>query len=187
MAMLRAVESEGLVLDTGWLKDGIWNYFASFYGHAWLWLGQGGKAADTLYAFSNHASPLLVWREEQMPQGKGNGMVGDMPHNWASAEFIRLTRHCLALERGNDLHLLEGMPRRWTEPGAVTRLRDVPTEFGPLSMTLEVAKNGSHATLKLTPPRRTPPSRIVLHLGHWSGREERWNCPPEAGSRNAST
>ncbi len=89
MAMLRAVEKEGLVLDTGWLKNGIWNYFGSFYGHAWLWLGDGQKAVRTLYAFGNHASPLLCWREEHKPQGQGDQMVGDMPHNWASAEFIR--------------------------------------------------------------------------------------------------
>ena len=116
--MLQAVESEGLVLDTGWLKDGIWNYFGSFYGHAWLWLGEGDKAARTLYAFGNHASPLLVWREEQMPVGQGDKVVGDMPHNWASAEFIRLVRHSLVLERGNELHLFEAMPANWARPGA---------------------------------------------------------------------
>jgi GH15 family glucan-1,4-alpha-glucosidase len=104
MAMLKAVEQQGLMQDTGWLKDGIWTYFASFYGHAWLWLGEGDKAARTLYAFGNHASPLLVWREEQMPVGQGDQVVGDIPHNWASAEFIRLVRHSLILERWNELH-----------------------------------------------------------------------------------
>jgi hypothetical protein len=169
MAMLRAVEQQGLVFDTGWLKDGIWTYFGSFYGHAWLWLEQGGKAVETLYHFANHASPLLVWREEQMPVGKGAGVVGDMPHNWASAEFIRLTRHCLVLERGNELHLFEGLPARWAAPGCVTRLHEIATEFGPVSLEFSVSKNGSSATLKLTPPRRTPPERIVLHLDNWSG------------------
>ena len=126
MAMLKAVEQQGLVQDTGWLKDGIWTYFGSFYGHAWLWLGQGDKAARTLYAFGNHASPLLAWREEQMPVGQGDQVVGDMPHNWASAEFIRLVRHSLILERGNELHLFEGMPAKWARPGAVTRCETSP-------------------------------------------------------------
>ena len=169
MAMLRAVERQGLVFDTGWLKDGIWNYFGSFYGHAWLWLGEGNKAVETLYDFGNHASPLLCWREEQMPAGQGAGVVGDMPHNWASAEFIRLSRHCLVLERGHDLHLFEGMPARWAGPGCVTKLRDVSTEFGPVSLEFTVAKDGSTGTLRLTPPRRDPPARVVLHLDHWSG------------------
>ncbi|HLA41325.1 MAG TPA: hypothetical protein VJ417_15090, partial [Candidatus Glassbacteria bacterium] len=122
LAMLAAVEREGLVLDTGWLDQGLWNYFASFYAHALLWTGNGRKAARTLYAFANHASPTLVWREEQKPLGEGLEMVGDMPHNWASAEFIRLVRHLLVIERAGELHLFEGLPAEWVAPGLVTRL-----------------------------------------------------------------
>ena len=177
MAMLRAVEDEGLVRDTGWLKDGIWNYFGSFYAHAWLWLGHGDKAARTLYSFGNHASPLLVWREEQKPVGQGPQMVGDMPHNWASAEFIRLVRHLLVLERGQELHLFEGLPAKWAQPGSLTRLRNIATEFGPMSLEFNVADDGSTATLDLTPPRRTPPTRIVLHLDHWSGQSGTMELP----------
>ncbi len=169
MAMLRSVEREGLVCDTGWLKNGIWNYFGSFYGHAWLWLGDGQKAVRTLYAFGNHASPLLCWREEHMPQGEGDQVVGDMPHNWASAEFIRLTRHCLALERGRELHLFEGFPAQWARPGAVTEMKEIATEFGPLSLRFNVTEDGTEGRLHLTPPRRRPPERIVWHLDGWSG------------------
>jgi hypothetical protein len=169
MAMLKAVEAQGLVLDTGWLKDGLWNYFASFYAHAWLWLGQGEKAARTLYAFGNHASPLLAWREEQMPVGKGDGVVGDMPHNWASAEFIRLVRHSLVLERGSELHLFEAMPARWARPGATVALRDILTSFGPLSLRFQVSPDGSEGDLRLTVPGRSTPARVVLHLDRWSG------------------
>lgn len=171
MAMLKAVEQEGLVLDTGWVANGIWNYFASFYAHAWLWLGQGQKAAQTLYAFANHASPLLAWREEQMPVGKPPQYIGDMPHNWASAEFIRLARHLLVLERGDELHLFEGLPPTWARPGAVTRLKDIVTVFGPMSLELNVDKDGKSAHLQMTPPSRTKPAKIVLHLDGWSGRE----------------
>jgi hypothetical protein len=42
----------------------------------------------------------MVWREEQKPQGKGNNEVGDMPHNWASAEFIRMVVHMIQLDQG---------------------------------------------------------------------------------------
>ena len=168
MAMLRAVEREGLVYGTGWISDGIWNYFASFYAHAWLWLGQGQKAAQILYAFANHASPLLAWREEQLPQGEGTREVGDMPHNWASAEFIRLVRHLLVLERGDELHFLEGMPRAWVQAGGETRLRDVLTTFGPVSLELSVSEDGASAELTIKPPTRNPPQKIMVHLEGWS-------------------
>jgi len=182
MAMLQAVEQQGLVQDTGWLKDGIWTYFGSFYGHAWLWLGEGDKAARTLYAMGNHASPLLAWREEQMPVGLGDQVVGDMPHNWASAEFIRLVRHSLILERGNELHLFEGVPAQWIKAGASLRVREIATEFGPISFELRVARDGASAVLKLTPPQRTPPARIVLHLDHWSGQAGTLDLPARGRS-----
>ena len=44
-----------------------------------------------------------------------------MPHNWASAEFIRLAVHLLALDRGQEMHLFEGLPTQWTKPGMVTQ------------------------------------------------------------------
>ena len=119
MAMLRATKVEGMVCDTGWMKDGLWNYFASFYGHAALWMGHGEEAAEVLYDFANHAVPTRVWREEQKPVGKGNDEVGDMPHNWASAEFVRLAVHLLEIDRGDELHLLEGMPAEWLKPGMI--------------------------------------------------------------------
>ncbi|MEW6746808.1 MAG: hypothetical protein AB1486_29050 [Planctomycetota bacterium] len=164
MAMLSAVEKEGLIFGTGWLEDGIWNYAASFYAHAHLWLGHGRKAASILYAFANHACPLLCWREEQGLVDGPEDYVGDMPHNWASAEFIRLVRHLMILERGDELHLLEGLPQAWTRAGAVTRLIAVPTSFGDSSLSLAVSPDGTSAKLALDPPRRRPPARLAVHL-----------------------
>jgi hypothetical protein len=153
------------------MADGIWNYFASFYGHAQLWLGRGEKAARVLYAFANHASPLRAWREEQPPRGKdaGGRFVGDMPHNWASAEFIRLVRNCVLLERGSEIHLLEGLPRTWLAAGATTELKDVATDFGPASVLLRVDDDGRHATLRVRKPPGADLKRIVVHLGAWAG------------------
>ena len=163
MAMLEATEREGMVYGTGWNATGIWNYFASFYGHAWLWQGKGQKAADVLYAFANHAAPLLVWREEQSLTGCPYKKVGDMPHNWASAEFIRLTVHLLALDRGDEMHLLEGMPANWLGPGMVTRLNGVATPFGPLHLTVQVQADGKTAMLEVKPLAANCQA-IIVHL-----------------------
>ena len=176
MAMLDATEKEGLIFGTGWLPDGVWNYAASFYGHAHLWLGHGRKAAATLYAFGNHASPLLCWREEQNLVGRAERYCGDMPHNWASAEFIRLTRHLLILERGRELHLLEGLPAAWTRPGNRTELKNVPTSFGEMSVALEVRPDGDAADLKIELPRREPFERVVLHLENFDRPVRRIRC-----------
>jgi len=169
--MLRATEREGMVMSTGWMTGGIWNYFASFYGHAWLWQGDGAKAARCLYAMANHASPLLAWREEQPPRGEPFRKVGDMPHNWASAEFIRLAVHLLALDRGNELHLFEGLPTAWTRPGMVTRLDGVATPFGPLHLALAVDEDGRAATLTLGALPAEDLARIVVHRKGWASAE----------------
>ena len=163
LAMLEATEREGMVYGTGWDATGIWNYFASFYGHAWLWQGNGRKAAQVLFAYANHASPTLAWREEQSLKGEPFKKVGDMPHNWASAEFIRLVIHLLALDRGEELHLLEGFPREWAGPGMVTRLNGIATPFGPLELSVEGGEGGKTVTLKVRPLAANCKA-LVVHL-----------------------
>jgi len=176
MAMLEATEREGMVYGTGWDATGLWNYFASFYGHAWLWQGNGRKAAQVLYAYANHASPMLVWREEQSLRGEPFKKVGDMPHNWASAEFIRLTVHLLALDRGDELHLLEGLPREWTGPGMVTRLNGVATPFGPLALTVQADKKGQTVKLSIKPLAANCKA-VIVHLPDGSTKR----IPPQQG------
>jgi hypothetical protein len=171
--MLAATEREGMVYGTGWNDKGFWTYFASFYGHAWLWQGNAKKACDSLYAFANHASPLLAWREEQSPKGEPFRKVGDMPHNWASAEFIRLTLHLLALDRGNELHLLEGMPAAWAKPGMKTALYGIATPFGPLTFELRVSPDGSKATLSMQALKDSSCENIVIHLGWATGEKDK--------------
>ncbi len=166
MRMLDTTLQEGMVMGTGWIIDGIWNYFASFYGHAWLWNGEGGKAADALYAFANHASPLYLWREEHNPRDLHVSYVGDMPHNWASAEFIRLACHLLQLDRGTELHLLEGMPCEWLGPGMQTSLSEIATPFGPLTMSLAVDATGQWADLTVEPLLGNC-TGVVVHTGQW--------------------
>jgi beta-galactosidase len=158
-----------MVYGTGWDATGIWNYFASFYGHAWLWQGNGRKAAESLYAFANHAAPILAWREEQSLKGEPYKKVGDMPHNWASAEFIRLAVHLLALDRGDELHLLEGIPAVWVKPGMVTKLTEIATPFGKLTMTLEIAGDGRTANLRVEPLTGTTCRKGVVHLSGLTG------------------
>jgi len=180
LAMLKAVEREGLVYETGWLDRGVWNYFGSFYGHALLWDGRGREAVRKLYAMANHASPTLAWREEQTLRGSSEfKTVGDMPHNWASAEFIRLVRHLLVLERGTVLHLLEGLPLNWTKPGMETRLDGIGTEFGPIKMSLKIAADGKTASLEvdLDSSRHAPPSGVAVHLEGLTGKKKTVDLP----------
>jgi len=167
MKMLEAREVQGgIVENSGWI--GIWAQCGSFYGHDWLWLGDGQRAARLLYAFANHASPMHNWREEmprqttpgeKFPYRKGSG---DMPHVSAAAEFIRLAVHLIELDRGDELHLLEGMPAQWLGAGMTTRLSGVATPFGPLHLAVQVSQDGRTATAEVQPLAANCTS-VVVH------------------------
>jgi hypothetical protein len=159
---------EGLVISTGWMTNGLWTYFSSFYGHALQWLGRGKEVPPLLYDYGNHSSPTLVWREEQKPQGKGNDEVGDMPHNWASAEFIRMVVHMIELDRGRDLHLFEALPKQWARAGAVTRLNGIRTPYGLMNLSLAVDAKGDEAKLNLKfADSDNLPENVVIYKDSW--------------------
>ena len=148
LAMLDTKNVQGLVHSTGWLDEGIWAYFGSFYGMAHLWSGNVEKAQEVLYAFANHASPTGTWVEEQMPEGMGNRTAGDRPHAWASAMMARFVRYMLAAERANELQLLPGAPGQWYTT-AGSRLKDAPTLYGELSFDQKIypTQRGGYVTV----------------------------------------
>ncbi|MEH1129641.1 hypothetical protein [Micromonospora sp. CPCC 206061] len=159
-------DAEGIPLTTGWLPfRAVWSYSASFAAHAWLYAGRGDKAVDYLYAMANHATAAYVWREEHSETGTGHGQIcGDMPHNWASAEFIRLVRHLLLMEVGETVRVLPGVPAEWTRPGDRLQASRTPTRFGPVDLDGVVDDDGSlHLDLDIPAAGRAP-TAVTLHL-----------------------
>ena len=160
-------DEEGIPSGTGWLPyKSLWSYHASFAAHVWLYSNRPDKALDYLYDFANHASPTRVWREEQSLTSTQNGQLfGEMPHNWASAEFIRLVRHLLVFERGNALELLRGFAPEWIKPQAKVQLEKTPTRFGPVSLVVE-SPDGMQVDIKLEFDASWPlkPANCVLYL-----------------------
>jgi hypothetical protein len=157
-------DEQGIPATTGWLPyRAVWTYAASFAAHAWLYAGRPDKAIDYLYAFANHAFPTRVWREEQSLAGSGyRDAWGDMPHNWASAEFIRLVRHLLVFERGPDLELLAGLPDAWTLPGSRIHLDPSPTRFGEIGLTSEAREHDLTLHVQRVARGHPPPGAVRL-------------------------
>ncbi|MBD3385119.1 hypothetical protein GF407_09345 [candidate division KSB1 bacterium] len=140
---------QGLVIDSGWLKGGVWPFFAAHRGLAELWVGRPGRSVDALFAFADHATPTLNWVEEQMPAGEKGRIGGDQPQTNASAQIIRLVRHLLLLERGCNLEVFNGLPRTWLYPGAQLQLNEIATELGPVSVEMSIEKDGQTARLNI--------------------------------------
>jgi len=139
VALMQAVKREGIPCETGWNHhESIWGYNAAFVAEVYLWLGMKQAAHDTFIGFLNHASPNFCWREEQPLQGSLVGTyVGDMPHNWASAECIRFLRHMFALEDGTNLRLLAGVTEGELAMQKPYTLTATPTKFGRLDLNFE--------------------------------------------------
>jgi hypothetical protein len=142
--LMQACTREEVPIETGWIwREGLWTYNAGFACHAYLWAGEADWGRRTFHGFLNHATPLWCWREEQALQGSTlAGYVGDMPHNWASAECVLYLRHMLALEDQSRLRLLEGIGDVELKPREAWSLSNTPTRFGDLSLDLAPAGNG---------------------------------------------
>jgi hypothetical protein len=164
VALMQACTKEDVPIETGWLPhEGVWNYNAAFVAHVYLWAGVYDWARQTFIGFLNHATPLYCWREEQPLQGTLVAeYIGDMPHNWASAQCVLFLRHMLALEDGHSLRLLEGISDAELISGEAFSLVSSPTRFGRVNLNLEPLglKKGWQATFK----RETGPNPGSLEV-----------------------
>ncbi len=162
--LMQACSQEDIPAETGWLPHGgVWNYNAGFVAHVYLWAGMPDWAQLTFNGFLNHATPLYCWREEQPLRGSLTAdYVGDMPHNWASAECVLYLRHMLALEDGSTLRLLAGIGDSELAEGEVLSLAQSPTRFGRLDMTLEPLDRHQGWRLKFRRGAGLQPANVCL-------------------------
>lgn len=137
--LMQSCTQEDVPVETGWIHvGGLWTYNAAFAAHAYLWAGERESARRAFRGFLNHATPQWCWREEQpLKPAVSAGYVGDMPHNWASAECVLYLRHMLALEDGDTLRLLDGLGPEDLALGEPFVLKNTPTRFGRLDLVLE--------------------------------------------------
>ncbi len=163
--LLDSIEREDVPVETGWLPyRALWTYYASFAAHVQLYADRPERALSLLYGMCNHAAPTRVWREEQALREDDDSRIwGDMPHNWASAELVRLVRHLMVFEVGEELRLLAGVPPAWLSSGGLAAER-TPTRFGLVS--LRVDDGVVHVDLSET---RRLPQRCVVRIpdGTW--------------------
>ena len=106
------------------------------------------------------------------------GYVGDMPHNWASAECVLFLRHMLALEDGRDLRLLAGMGDFELAGGEPLSLVQSPTRFGRIDLNLEPLDGRDGWRLKFQ--RGTGPAPANIHIPATLG--NRWRFSKIAGA-----
>lgn len=90
--------------------------------------------------------------------------VGDMPHNWASAECILYLRNRLALEDEQALRLLAGITSLESTGRGRIALVDSPTPFDRIGMELEPLDRQGGWRLKFRRGSGPAPARLELPL-----------------------
>ncbi len=90
------------------------------------------------------------------------GYVGDMPHNWASAECLLYLRHMLALEDGRELRLLAGIGEAERMTAEAWQLAGSPTRFGRVALALEPENGGRAWRLRFHRENGPAPARVRL-------------------------
>jgi hypothetical protein len=124
-------------------------------------LGRREKALELLAGFLGDLRPAgwnqwaeVVWRDPRVPK-----FVGDMPHAWVSAEYIRSFLDLFAYEEEGTLVLAAGLPAAWLKTGMT--LERLPTPWGPLSYSLK--EEGGDVRYRIEGPVM-PPGGVILRL-----------------------
>lgn len=97
--------------------------------------------------------------------------LGDMPHTWIGAEYVRVIFGMLMNEADDRLHLLPGTPPSWVAGGGLS-VAGLPTAYGKLTMSAR--QQGSELRVELGSglrkgtaldvswPSRQRPARVVV-------------------------
>ena len=85
---------------------------------------------------------------------------------WADAEFLKMLRRMLVQEKGDELLLLYGIPRKWLEEGEKIEVKNLPTYFGNISFSVLSEIENNQILMTLHPPDRNPPKKISIRFRH---------------------
>ena len=115
--------------------------------------------------------PEVVWRDPRAPK-----FVGDLPHGWVAAEFIRSFTDLFAYERPEDQALVlgAGVPQAWLRSRPGVRVRGLRTRWGRLDLAIIEEKAGLRFSVSgdlalppggvaLRPPLTEKPQRVTVN------------------------
>ncbi|HEY8207410.1 MAG TPA: discoidin domain-containing protein [Myxococcaceae bacterium] len=128
---------------------------------AFLRLGWKARALEAVNLFMSYRRPSgwNHWAEVVFRDPKTPKFIGDMPHTWVGAEFIRAALDLFAYERSSDQSLVvgAGVPEAWAHE---LRLDSVWTRYGRLSLKMNV--EGPTARVQIGEGLSVPPGGIEV-------------------------
>jgi hypothetical protein len=145
-----------------------WNAYAPYelrLIETFVRLGDRTRAWELLdYFMADRRPPAWnQWAEVVWHDAKAPKFIGDMPHTWIGAEFIRSLRSLFAFEQEADRSLViaAGVPREWMESDMGVSVKRMPTWYGTLNYLLRQERPGE-LRLSFSGDITLPPGKIVV-------------------------
>ena len=92
---------------------------------------------------------------------------------WAAGYWGRNFTDMLVRTVGDELWLMQATPRRWMAGGQKIEVRDLQTEFGPISYSVEPGLASGVIEAKVNEPSRKPASKVRVRFRVPDGRRIR--------------
>jgi hypothetical protein len=140
--------------------------------HAAVYMDDAETAVRVFRDIERWSSSTHCWPEGTSVK-TGEGAQGDMPQNYAGAEYLLLLRDMLLHEDGDTIKLTPAIPAEWTAPGKELAFERAPTFFGEMSFRIRSGAGGDRLTLELTPPAHEPREGYVWFVHDAKGRPVR--------------
>ncbi len=127
-------------------------------------LGQKERAEEALDFFMKDRRPPawnhwaeVVWRNPDTPK-----YIGDMPHAWVGADFVRsvLTMFLYERERDSAHVLAAGIPDKWINDTSGITIENLRTYYGSISFAIR--KNGNRVTVGVSGTFDASRNRLLL-------------------------
>ncbi|MBC7327767.1 discoidin domain-containing protein [bacterium] len=150
--------NEGLMTYAG--LDNLHGYIGIDVPQTELIRGEKDKVIDAFYSLLLHTTATNGGFEMCSASSRDFGL-NLTPHGCFAGKFLDLLRNMLVREEGNELHLFSCLPQAWIKPGETISFLNVPTNFGMISLRLNVLVDGGK--LSLTTAWLEPPEKIVIH------------------------
>lgn len=176
--LTKNVSEGGLPLDLGWMKGGLWAAIAvDNLSYVSILRGETQRMMDYLYAVANHATPLVTWCEERMPEPQAQQRSGDLQHSWTPIAVCKTVLASMAFSYHDTLYLACGLDESWIAEGASVSVGGLGTYWGKVSFDLqtgETMKLQVKLEGELPPVIRTRGSKVLACEGCTCSTEDGW-------------
>ena len=153
--------AEGTIQWVGQAEPAIHPYMGAYTTMTDLSRGSDEQVVEDFYWYLLHSTAAHAFPEGILYKRR-YAWSETIPHVTGACNYAIMLRHMLVHEEGDELRLLSAVPDWWLGNGQEIRLERLPTHFGELNLIVRGTADG--VKVKLDPPKRNPPKRIVLRL-----------------------